>query len=102
VDIERLVVELALSQIRPELIRAHMRFLADDLLEGRGTGALGHRLAALYAATQFEGLGLEPAGDGARSSSRCAWRELSPEKRNARSSCSRMAKPERSPTDRTS
>lgn len=40
-----------------------MRFLADDLLEGRGTGARGHRLAALYVATQFEGLGLEPAGD---------------------------------------
>ena len=40
-----------------------MRFLADDLLEGRGTGARGHRLAALYAATQLEGLGLEPAGD---------------------------------------
>jgi hypothetical protein len=58
------VVETALRQIRPELIRAHMRFLADDLLEGRGTGARGHRLAALYAATQFEGLGLEPAGDG--------------------------------------
>ena len=58
------VVERALGQIRPEVIRAHMRFLADDLLEGRGTGARGHRLATLYVATQFEGLGLEPAGDG--------------------------------------
>jgi hypothetical protein len=57
------VLEEALGQIRPELIRAHMRFLADDLLEGRGTGARGHRLAALYVATQLEGLGLEPAGD---------------------------------------
>ncbi len=57
-------VEGAVRQIRPELIRAHMRFLADDLLEGRGTGARGHRLAALYVATQFEGLGLEPAGEG--------------------------------------
>jgi hypothetical protein len=58
------VVERALGQIRPELIRAHMSFLADDLLEGRGTGTRGHRLAALYVATQFEGLGLEPFGDG--------------------------------------
>ena len=41
-----------------------MRLLADDLLEGRGTGARGHRLAALYVATHFEALGLEPAGDG--------------------------------------
>jgi hypothetical protein len=57
-------VEGAVRQIRPELIRAHMRFLADDLLEGRGTGARGDRLAALYVATQFEGLGLEPAGEG--------------------------------------
>ena len=54
----------ALGQIRPDQIRAHMRFLADDLLEGRGTGARGHQLAALYVATQFEGLRLEPAGDG--------------------------------------
>ena len=41
-----------------------MRLLADDLLEGRGTGTRGHRLAALYVATELEGLGLEPAGDG--------------------------------------
>jgi len=58
------VGERALGQIRPELIRAHMRFLADDLLEGRGTGTRGHRLSALYAAAQYEGLGLEPRGDG--------------------------------------
>ncbi len=60
---EDAVVAGALGQIRPELIRSHMRFLADDLLEGRGTGARGHRLAALYVATELEGLGLEPAGD---------------------------------------
>lgn len=43
-------------------LRAHMRFLADDLLEGRGTGTRGHELAAKYVATQFEAAGLEPAG----------------------------------------
>jgi hypothetical protein len=32
-------VEEAMATIRPEAIRADMRFLADDLLEGRGTGA---------------------------------------------------------------
>ena len=45
-------------------IRAHMAFLADDLLEGREAGTRGEALAALYIRTQFEALGLEPAGDG--------------------------------------
>jgi len=54
----------ALEAIRPEAIRAHMRFLADDLLEGRGTGTRGYDLAARYVAAHFESLGLEPAGPG--------------------------------------
>ena len=46
-------------------IRAHMRFLADDALEGRGTGTRGYEIAAAYVASQFEALGLSPgAGDG--------------------------------------
>jgi hypothetical protein len=52
-----------LSKIRPEGIRANMSFLADDLLEGRGTGTHGYQLAALYIQTQFEQMGLKPAGD---------------------------------------
>lgn len=57
-------VERALAQIRPEAIRAHMRFLADDLLEGRATGSRGYELAAKYVAARFEALGLAPAGAG--------------------------------------
>jgi hypothetical protein len=53
----------AMSTIRPEAIRADMRFLSDDLLEGRGTATRGHEIAAKFMATQFEGLGLQPAGD---------------------------------------
>ena len=53
----------AMTQIRLEAIRADMRFLADDLLEGRGTGARGHEIAARFTAAQFEADGLEPAGD---------------------------------------
>jgi Zn-dependent M28 family amino/carboxypeptidase len=49
-------------QIDAETIRAHMRFLADDLLEGRGPGTRADELTQLYLATQLEGLGLEPAG----------------------------------------
>jgi hypothetical protein len=56
--------EEAMATIRPEAIRADMRFLADDLLEGRGTGARGHELAAKFVAAQFEQMALEPAGDG--------------------------------------
>lgn len=46
--------------LRPDNIRAHVAFLADDLLEGRGPGARGGDLAALYVATQYRLLGLEP------------------------------------------
>jgi len=53
----------AMSTIRPEAIRADMRFLSDDALEGRGTGTRGYEIAAKYMATQFESLGLQPAGD---------------------------------------
>jgi hypothetical protein len=53
-----------MASIRPEAIRADMRFLSDNLLEVRGTGARGHELAAKFVAAQFEQMGLEPAGDG--------------------------------------
>ena len=41
---------------------AHLKYLADDLLEGRAPATRGGRLAAKYIAAQFEALGLEPAG----------------------------------------
>jgi hypothetical protein len=50
------------ATIKPEVLRAHMSFLASDLLEGRGTGARGHEIAAAYVAAQFESLGLTPGG----------------------------------------
>jgi Zn-dependent M28 family amino/carboxypeptidase len=53
----------AMHGIDAEHIRAHVRFLADDLLEGRGTGARGGDIAAQYIATQFALDGLKPAGD---------------------------------------
>jgi len=43
-------------------MRAHLRFLASDLLEGRAPGTRGGELAAQYIAAQFEALGLEGAG----------------------------------------
>jgi hypothetical protein len=52
----------AMVSIRPEAIRADMRFLADDALEGRGIETRGYAVAAKFMASEFEGLGLEPAG----------------------------------------
>jgi len=54
---------LAAESIDPEKIRAHVRFLSLDLLEGRGPGKRGAELAAEYIATQFALDGVEPAGD---------------------------------------
>jgi Zn-dependent M28 family amino/carboxypeptidase len=51
------------AAIDSEKIRAHVKFLASDLLEGRGTGQRGGDIAAEYIATQFELYGLKPAGE---------------------------------------
>ena len=53
----------AAASIDPEKIRAHVRFLSSDLLEGRGPGKRGGQLAAEYIATQFALAGAKPAGD---------------------------------------
>jgi Zn-dependent M28 family amino/carboxypeptidase len=53
----------AAASIDPEKIRAHVRFLANDLLEGRGPGTRGGQLAAEYIATQFALAGARPAGE---------------------------------------
>jgi Zn-dependent M28 family amino/carboxypeptidase len=45
-----------------ERFKAHVTFLADDLLEGREAGTRGHEIAARYVASQFELLGIKPAG----------------------------------------
>jgi Zn-dependent M28 family amino/carboxypeptidase len=46
-----------------EKIRAHVKFLAGDSLEGRGTGQRGGDIAAEYIGTQFALYGLKPAGE---------------------------------------
>src|SRR5256886_4265842 len=49
------------SAISESALRAHIKFLSDDRLEGRGTGAKGGETAALYVAEQFEAMGLKGA-----------------------------------------
>ena len=55
--------EQAMAAVNPENIRWQVKFLAHDLLEGRGTGQRGGDVAAEYIATQFALYGLQPAGD---------------------------------------
>ncbi len=55
-------VQSAMDHFSKPALRANMRFLADDLLEGRGTGTRGQEIAAHYVAAQFEAFGLEPGG----------------------------------------
>src|SRR5208283_2630040 len=47
----------------PEKIRAHVKYLASDELEGRGMNQKGGDLAAEYIAAQFKSYGLKPAGE---------------------------------------
>jgi len=54
----------ALDAVRPQAISAHVRFLSDDLLEGRYSGSRGHAIAERYAISQLSALGVEPAGEG--------------------------------------
>jgi len=58
------VAQPAQPEFRPETFKAHVEFLADDLLEGRDTGTRGYDIAARYVATRFEALGLKPGANG--------------------------------------
>jgi len=51
---------IGITPITPQEIEAHIRFLSDDLLEGRAVGTRGLALAALYQENYFRSLGLEP------------------------------------------
>jgi Zn-dependent M28 family amino/carboxypeptidase len=52
-----------ISHFQSDRMRADVKFLSSDLLEGRGTGARGGSIAAEYIATQFQMAGLKPIGD---------------------------------------
>jgi Zn-dependent M28 family amino/carboxypeptidase len=52
-----------IDQFDTDRMRADVKFLSSDLLEGRGTGARGGRIAEEYLAAQFEIAGIKPLGD---------------------------------------
>ena len=54
----------AMNAIDAEKIRATVKYLSDDKLQGRGTGQKGGDMAADWIAAQFKSYGLLPAGDG--------------------------------------
>ena len=47
--------------VKPARIRAHLKILSDDIMEGRAPGSRGGELAPKYIASQFEEAGLLPA-----------------------------------------
>jgi hypothetical protein len=49
--------------VRAAAISARIRFLSDDLLEGRFTGSRGHAIAERYVASELQLMGAEPGGD---------------------------------------
>jgi Zn-dependent M28 family amino/carboxypeptidase len=55
------VEQAARTQITRAALEAPIRFLASDLLEGRGPGTRADQVARLYLQTRLEGMGFEPA-----------------------------------------
>lgn len=55
--------ERAAQQIDRHAIEGPIRFLADDLLEGRGPASRGDELTQLYLASTLQLMGYEPGGD---------------------------------------
>ncbi|MBT2557199.1 M28 family peptidase [Hymenobacter sp. ISL-91] len=56
-------VRRALAQVRPDAMRAHAAYLADDRLLGRKPGTPGYQLAVEYVVAQLKARGVEPAGE---------------------------------------
>lgn len=52
-----------MESVTSDDLMRHLRFLADDALEGRDTGEKGNVEASAYIAKQYEEFGLKPVGD---------------------------------------
>src|SRR5215469_3645714 len=50
-------------RISGEKMRAHVKYLASDELEGRGVGTTGEKLATNYLAAQLQAEGVKPGGE---------------------------------------
>ncbi|HYS83155.1 MAG TPA: M28 family peptidase [Anaeromyxobacteraceae bacterium] len=56
--------QAAAARVSADEISGHLRFLSDDLLEGRAPGERGDELAVKYLAAQLEAAGLKPGLPG--------------------------------------
>ncbi len=56
-----LFAEEKINSISPEKLMTHVKFLSDDLLEGRGIDTRGGHLAKMYIESYFKLIGLKPA-----------------------------------------
>lgn len=61
--VEAPAAQKAMNAIDAEKIRATVKYLSDDALQGRGTGQKGGDMAADWIAAQFKSYGVMPAGD---------------------------------------
>ncbi len=52
------------KSINENTLKAHIRFLSDDLLRGRGLGSVGSAISQLYIANQMQLLGLKGGFEG--------------------------------------
>ena len=57
------LAQAQINDISGERMRAHVRFLSGDWMEGRGPGTRGERLTTEYIAAQFALIGARPAGE---------------------------------------
>ncbi|WND03794.1 M20/M25/M40 family metallo-hydrolase [Temperatibacter marinus] len=57
------MTESDLPDISADRIRAHLEFLADDVMQGRNTGSDEYMIAANYVATHYKMMGLKPGGE---------------------------------------
>ena len=51
------------EDVSAQAIEAHIRFLADDAMQGRDAGTRGYELAANYVEAQYRAIGLAPGGE---------------------------------------
>lgn len=57
---EKITIHSAVRSIHEDDLKYHLEVIAHDSLEGRETGQPGQRKAALYLASQFKKIGLQP------------------------------------------
>jgi hypothetical protein len=58
-----IILTVKAQQVDQNQIRQHVKTLADDSYQGRGTGSSGEKAAALYIESTFKKLKLQPKGD---------------------------------------